>query len=65
VSEKIIYCSGCQLYLGKIQKAHLRKNIVFLCEKCETIRYKNHNAKSSDDLYKDIFGTNFNDIFKK
>lgn len=56
-----IYCSGCQLYLGDIEKASLRKNISYLCNVCETKRYENASKKPSkqqpvNDLFGDIFG---------
>ena len=61
--EKRIECAGCQLFLGTIQKASLRKNISFLCEKCENKRYDNTSSNKSydsdnlfDDFNDSIFG---------
>jgi hypothetical protein len=31
---KIIRCQRCNLHLGEIQKAKLRKGIIYLCPKC-------------------------------
>ncbi len=55
-----IYCSGCQLFLGEIHKASLRKNISHLCENCENKRY---NTKKPDKTYDDT--SIFDDIFGK
>ena len=67
--ERKIYCSGCQLFLGTIHKATLRKNMVFLCGNCETKRYQNNNSKSSSpyqspSLDESLFDSIFGDIFK-
>jgi hypothetical protein len=62
--EMKIYCSGCQLYLGEIVKANIRKNSIHLCNVCESKRYKNYketktqksaNADLPDDFC-DLFG---------
>jgi hypothetical protein len=63
---KIIHCAACQLYLGEIQKATLRKNIAILCESCEFERYNKpnksptpHDSGKNSDVFMDLFG----DIF--
>ena len=61
-----IKCSGCQLYLGVIHKATLRKNISHLCENCETIRYGKIGEKEpvtplNTDDFSSIFGNIFGD----
>ena len=65
-----INCSGCQLYLGTIHKAKLRKNISYLCNKCEIKRYNTTNSSSGKssgdkDFPKDFFGDIFNDCFRE
>jgi len=62
--ERKIYCSGCQLFLGTIHKAKLRKNMVFLCETCEMNRYldkgkANKTETKTDNPFGDIFGGAF------
>ena len=38
MSDKKIYCTECNSYLGIIRDAKLRKDIKFLCKNCETKR---------------------------
>jgi len=33
-----LYCSSCKIYLGEITKATLKKDISYLCGKCEAAR---------------------------
>lgn len=57
-----IYCIKCNLYLGNIRDAKLRKDIKYLCEKCniqrEALELKYNNQKESnsfDQYFRDIF----------
>jgi len=72
MGERKIYCAGCPKYLGTIQKATLRKNIVFLCDTCEMERYLNASKAKAEPketpvdnpFSSDVFGGVFGDIFK-
>jgi hypothetical protein len=59
-----IFCQGCNLPLGVIRDAKLRKGIVYLCKNCETKRVASdlmnkNKTKKPDNPFGDIFG----DIF--
>ncbi|MEA1980838.1 MAG: hypothetical protein U9N54_07690 [candidate division Zixibacteria bacterium] len=63
MASKKIYCSACQLYLGEIKLAKLRKNISYLCEQCESDRYANFKtsktnkpSKTNGNTLDDFFG---------
>ena len=63
VAVRSVYCEGCNLYLGEIRDAKLRKGIVYLCKNCETKRIASDLArqtKKKDSIVDDVFG----DIFK-
>ena len=61
---KIIYCKGCNIYLGEIRDAKLKKGIVYLCSDCDTKRVASDmvnkpNNNSYDNIFGDIFGGGF------
>lgn len=57
--SKVIRCTGCDKYLGEINKAKIMKGITFLCYSCE-IMYSVQKDKSNNKFnVPDIF-----DIFK-
>lgn len=59
--SKNIHCAGCQLFLGTIEEAKIRKNISFLCRSCETKRValelKHQNKTSSSSEVEDFLKT--------
>lgn len=64
-----IVCKKCSRYLGEIRDATLHKQIVYLCDKCETQRVSlemRYNSSSTSDYSKKAFDDLFNGFnFKK
>jgi hypothetical protein len=62
--NKYIYCISCNLYLGEIKEATLRKNIYYLCNNCKE-KWKAANdmaelsrkGKGAPDFINDLFGS--------
>jgi len=62
-----IYCTSCNMYLGEIKEAYLRKEIFYLCKYCEekwrtavnlaeaTRRGKPYDSNPFPDIFGDIF----------
>lgn len=61
-----IYCVGCMIYLGEIEKgSKLKKGIQFLCESCDRKRIASDMKKRTDAEKKvNDFGDIFGGIFK-
>lgn len=67
MADRKIYCADkdCGIYLGEIRDATLRKNMHFLCDKCETkrlalkMRFQNPPGKT------DFFDPGFTNIFTR
>jgi len=55
-----INCCECKVYVGEIRDATLMKNMVFLCDNCNTKRITNSLKDSlgygNDNMFEDIFG---------
>jgi len=56
-----INCCICNLYLGEVRDATLRKNVAHICKDClQKVRSANKRKRNSDDMlppeFKSIFG---------
>ncbi len=63
MADRTIYCKSCNVYLGIIRDAKLRKGIVYLCGNCETKRLASdmmNKTKLPENDYMDIFKGMFN-----
>jgi len=75
MSERKIHCVRCNLYLGVIRDAKLRKTMVHLCDDCNTsykaveIAYRHkqdRDAVGNNGMFGDVFGDIFgNGKYKK
>ncbi len=53
---KQINCYLCKVYLGEIKDARLRKDTLFICEKCSKPRPKTKDDDETVDMLKGFFG---------
>lgn len=70
MTERIIHCHICRVYVGTIRDARLMKGVVFTCPNCqETPKSKTDDmfgdttSNPFGDLFGDTFSTPFGDVF--
>ena len=55
MSDKIIYCTGCDRKVGIIKDAKLLKNLKYLCPNCEIKRLASDMKKKKQSIPIDNF----------
>lgn len=72
ITERVIHCIVCKVYVGTIRDAKLMKGLTFVCPTCAESKIQKNSDITEDygEAFKQMFGNNgfdafLGDLFKK